>query len=130
MEEEKFLIDSNIIIYHLDGKIPEKQRPKVRRIFETSFIISTVSNIEVLGWHKLSERDTNKTEIFLSNATVIYLDKIVERKSIDLKRNYNIETPDSIIGATAILNNLILVTRNENDFKNIKELKIYNPFKS
>jgi len=29
MEEEKFLIDSNIIIYYLDGKIPESHKEKV-----------------------------------------------------------------------------------------------------
>ena len=45
---------------------------------------------------------------------------LTENKSIELKRKHNIETPDSIIGATAILNKLTLVTRNENDFKNIK----------
>jgi len=129
MEEEKFLIDSNIIIYYLDGKIPANQKEKLMDIFKTSFIISTVSNIEILGWHKITEEDRIKTEHFLSNANVIYLDKTVEDKSIELKRKHNIETPDSIIGATAILNKLTLVTRNENDFKNIKEIKIYNPFK-
>mgnify|MGYP001614575085 CR=1 FL=1 len=128
--EEKFLIDTNIIIYYLDDKIPENKKEKVRRIFETSFIISTISNIEILGWHKITDKERVKTEFFLSNASEIYLDEIVERQSIELKRNHNIETPDSIIGAAAILNNLTLVTRNEDDFKNIKELKIYNPFKS
>ncbi|TAL57949.1 MAG: type II toxin-antitoxin system VapC family toxin [Bacteroidetes bacterium] len=126
--EEKFLIDTNIIIYHLDGKIPDDQKKKVRRIFETSFTISTISNIEVLGWHKITEEDRIKTENFLSNAVVIYLDKIIETKSIELKRAYNIETPDSIIAATALDNNLVLVTRNTDDFKNIKHLKLFNPF--
>ena len=95
----------------------------------TSLTISTVSNIKIFGWHKITEEDRIKTEHFLSNANVIYLDKTVEDKSIELKRKHNIETPDSIIGATVILNKLTLVTRNENDFKNIKEIKIYNPFK-
>ena len=128
MEEENFIIDSNIIIYHLDGRIPEKQRPEVRRIFESSFVISTIANIEVLGWHKITREDRIKTERFLSNAIVIYLGKDIEQKSIELRRKHNIETPDSIIAATAILNNLTLVTRNEDDFKTIKDLKIFNPF--
>lgn len=130
MEEEKFLIDSNIIIYHLDDKIPQSQVKKVKQTLESSFIISTIANIEVLGWHKMTDEQRMKAENFLSNASVIYLDKSVERKSIELKRKHNIETPDSIIAATAILNNLTLVTRNEDDFKSITELKIYNPFKS
>ena len=127
--EKKYLIDTNIIIYYLDDRIPEDQKEKVRKIFETSFIVSTVTNIEVLGWHKITNKDRVKTEKFLSNADVIYLDKIVEDKSIELKRNYNIDTPDSIIGATAKLNNLTLVTRNTADFRNIPGLKLFNPFK-
>lgn len=126
--EEKFLIDTNIIIYFLDGEIPENQQEKIREILKTSFNISTISNIEVLGWHKITKEMKIKLEEFLSHAEIIYLDKIIERKSIEIKRSHNTETPDCIIGATAIVNNLTLVTRNEDDFKNIKELKIYNPF--
>lgn len=36
--------------------------------------------------------------------------------------------PDAVITATALHNNLILVTRNDKDFEDVKELEIYNPF--
>ena len=35
---------------------------------------------------------------------------------------------DSFIAATALRHNLTLVTRNVKDFKNVPELKIFNPF--
>ena len=126
--EEKFLIDTNIIIYYLDGKIPEREKEKVSKIFEHSFIISTITNIEVQGWHKLKEEDKIRTKHFLSNAEVIYLDEAIEQKSIEIKQNNKTETPDCIIGATAMVKKLTLVTRNKTDFKKIKGLKIYNPF--
>jgi len=36
--------------------------------------------------------------------------------------------PDAIIAATALCNDLAIVSRNTDDFKKIKELKIINPF--
>jgi hypothetical protein len=44
-----------------------------------------------------------------------------------LRRNNNIKLADALIAATALLNNLVLVTGNEEDFKAIEELEIYNP---
>jgi predicted nucleic acid-binding protein len=48
--------------------------------------------------------------------------------SIDLRRNFKIKLPDAVIAATAIHNNLILVTRNIKDFKDMEDLEIYSPF--
>jgi len=62
--DEKFLIDTNVIIYFLDGKIPENHLDKVSQIFELSFNISTISNIEVLGWHRITKPEKSKIEKF------------------------------------------------------------------
>ncbi len=75
--EEKFLIDTNILIYFLDGKIPESQQKKLREILKVSFNISTISNIEILGWHKITKELKIRLEEFLSHAKVIYLDKLL-----------------------------------------------------
>lgn len=42
--------------------------------------------------------------------------------------DYKIKLPDAIIAATALNNDFILATRNEQDFINIKNIKIFNPF--
>lgn len=36
---------------------------------------------------------------------------------------------DAIIAVTVLQNDLILVTNNISDFKNIKDLEIFNPYK-
>ena len=41
----------------------------------------------------------------------------------------NIKLPDVVIAATAMHKNLILVTRNEDDFKDVERLEVYNPFR-
>lgn len=43
-------------------------------------------------------------------------------------RDYEIKLPDAIIAATALNNDFVLVTRNEQDFINIKNIQIFNPF--
>ena len=126
--EYKYLIDTNIIIYYLDNKIPQQEINKVEDIFKNSFNISTITRIEVLGWHKIEEQEKIKVEKFINNAKVFYIDKDVENKSIEIKQRCKIATPDTIIGATALLNNFTIVTRNYKDFNKIKGIMVYNPF--
>lgn len=125
---EQFLIDTNIIIYFLDDQIPDNQLTKILTIFEQSFNISTITYIEVLGWQLLISDKRKETESFLSNANIIFVDNLIQDKTVDIKTVKKIKTPDAIIGATAIVHNLTLVTRNESDFNHLSELKIYNPF--
>ncbi len=70
--EQRYLIDTNILIYYLDGKIPATHLEKVSKIFEKSFNISTITKIEILGWHKINSREKTKIAYFLKNATVLY----------------------------------------------------------
>lgn len=127
--DKEYLIDTNIIIYYLNDDIPDLEIEKIEKIFETSFYISTITKIEVLGWYKITEKEKNRIRIFLSNAKVFYIDKAIEKKAIEIKQKYKIATPDTIIGATALEHRFIVVTRNESDFKKIKRIKTYNPFK-
>lgn len=124
----KYLIDTNILIYYLSGDIPESQLSKLNQILENSFRISTITKIEILGWHKIPKAEKSRIENFIGNAQVIYIDKGIESKAIDLKQNRKIAIPDAVIGATAVLNNYTLVTRNVSDFEMIENINIYNPF--
>ena len=53
-------------------------------------------------------------------------DEIVN-KTIDLRIQYKLKTPDAIIAATALEYNMILITRNINDFGKVQGLTIINP---
>lgn len=126
---KQFLIDTNIIIYFLDDQIPDDHVGTLTTIFQNSFNISTITKVEVLGWHLLEGEKLIEVAAFLENANVIYVNPAIEAKSIELKRRRKMKTPDALIGATAIIYNFTLVTRNEVDFNKIPEITIYNPFK-
>ncbi|HPI18901.1 MAG TPA: PIN domain-containing protein [Candidatus Kapabacteria bacterium] len=125
---KKYIVDTNIIIYYLDNQIPLSQLHKIENIFIESFNISTITKIELLGWHKINNTVKKKIEEFISNSQVFYFDSIIEKKVIEIKQEFKIAIPDAIIAATALINNFIVVTRNEKDFINIPQLNIYNPF--
>jgi len=120
----KYLIDSNIIIYSC---IPDYK-------FISDFIIknvpvvSVVSKIEILGYSKISSKDLLRIEDMFNVLEIIGLSEEVVSKTIELRRKHNLKLGDAIIAATALVNNLVLCTRNLKDFRKIRGLKLFNPF--
>jgi predicted nucleic acid-binding protein len=64
---------------------------------------------------------------FMADAQVLDLTIKVVDESIEIRKHNKTKLPDAIIAATAIANNLILVSRNISDFKKIKGLKLVDP---
>jgi predicted nucleic acid-binding protein len=127
--EQGFLIDTDILIYYLNGQIPDRADRIVSEAFEKSFNISVISKIELLGWHKFTKAQYNKAELLISAANIYPLDNLIVDDTIAIKRKLRIRIPDAIIASTCLINNLTLMTGNEKDFVSIEGLKIYNPFK-
>lgn len=126
--EPEFLIDTNILIYYYDDLIPVSTVHMVDEILRQSFNISIISRIEFLGWQKYNEKQYKKAVLFVENANIISLSEEIASEAIRLKRKKRIKLPDAVIASTCLVNDFTLVTRNRDDFKGIKGLKIYNPF--
>ncbi|HEX9973961.1 MAG TPA: type II toxin-antitoxin system VapC family toxin [bacterium] len=84
--------------------------------------------MEFLGWHKFSEEQHETAVNFLSGATIFPLADATVDKTIQIKRQKRMKLPDGVIAATCLINDLTLVTRNTDDFRNIESLKLFNPF--
>jgi len=125
---KKYLIDTNILIYFLAGTIPENQVQRLTDVFLTSFNISVITKIELLGWRKHSAEGLLKSVEFISNANTIFLDDNIAEQSILLKQKISIKLPDAVIAATCVAKGYTLVTRNTGDFTKIDSLDIFNPF--
>ena len=82
---QKWLIDTNIVIYYANDKIPSRSVKKVEEIIQQSFIISTITQIEVLGWYKITVAEKRRLTHFLNQATVLYVDKKIEQAAVALK---------------------------------------------
>ncbi len=125
---KRYLLDTNILIYYWKGDIPKGEMKRVEEILKHSFIISIITKIELLGWRKHTREGYEIARDFLDRAEILPIDDDLAEFTIELKRNNNIKLADALIAATALSNELVLVTRNEDDFSILANLEIYNPF--
>jgi predicted nucleic acid-binding protein len=108
------------------GLIPAKGSDFVENLFNSQFLISVVTKIEVLGYNDLPHKISAMSS-FLSLSEILPLNEIVTERTIELKRLFRkMKLGDAIIAATAIDNSLMLITRNIADFKFIPNLTMLN----
>lgn len=125
--EQKFLIDSNILIGYLDARLPKNGMEFMNNIVNATPNISVITKIEILRYNT-SEYNYKILADFIGNSIIYNLDNIVMDQTIVLCRLKKIKVPDAIIAATAIVHHQALITRNVSDFKAIPNLQIINPF--
>ena len=121
---KKYLIDTNILIGFIGKILPEKAQTTISVILDEEFNISFINKIEVLGHTSADKR----LSTFINLANVFEINSAIIDLTIAIRREYKIKLPDAIIAATAISENLILITRNVSDFKKIKGIKLLNPW--
>ena len=123
---QRFLIDTNVIINYTSNLIPDNGTAFVENIFNTAFNTSVVVKIEVLGYNDVLAK-MQLLEEFLSSATIFPLDDAVILKTIELRRIKKIKLGDAVIAATALVYNLVIISRNTADFNNITGLTCIDP---
>ncbi len=127
MSTDEYLIDTNILIYHTKGSENSIEFISCA-IIQKSFNISVITKIEFLGWNRHTPKSFEKCKQLVEFSTVYPVDENIANKAIELRRRTNTRFADAVIAATAIIHNLKLATRNVNDFKAIKEVKVVDPF--
>lgn len=124
----EYLIDTNILIYHTKGSQFATDFID-NLITQQAFHISILTKIEFLGWDKHTPDGFEKCRQLIELANIYPVIEDVAEKAIDLRRSTNLKLADAVIASTAILNGFELATRNVDDYKTVRELVIFNPFK-
>ena len=127
MEQSQYLIDTNAIIDYLGQKLPATSMEFMNQIIDKVPNISVISKIEVLGFNA-PEQHYQLLSDFMCDDTVLDLTSSVVDTCIDIRKKNKTKLPDAIIAATAIVYDLVLITRNTSDFKNIQGLKLIDPY--
>lgn len=118
------LLDSNILIYGA-----EAGNPRLDAILNRSDLaIANVTQIETLGFHRLGEAERRCLEDVIARMRVLALDDSIVERAIALRSKRRMSLADAIIGATALVHRLPLVTRNVADFRHVDGLELINPF--
>lgn len=119
----KYLLDSNIIIYYLNGN--EAIYSFIEKYKDVS-VISIITYYEVLNYNFSKEED-QIVRIFLEELEIINISKEIINQAISNRKIKKIKLADNFILATVQFLDVILVTRNTKDFIPYTQ-NIINPF--
>ena len=118
-----FLLDSNIVIYATKPNYND-----LRKYLSTSPLsVSAVTYLEVMGYHLLQEEEKELLRKFFGSIQVFQIDSQIISSAVSLRQSRKMSLGDSLIAATALVYDILLVTNNIEDFSWIKELKLHNP---
>jgi predicted nucleic acid-binding protein len=122
------LIDTNILIYALTNNATSAVLARIDTAIANQAHYSVVTRMELLGWRGHTPDSRRKTEELLLQLTEILLTPAIVAKVVDIRSTLSIKLPDAIIAASALTENLPLLTRNTTDFGRITELQAIDPF--
>lgn len=129
--KKKYLLDSNICIYFLRGK--KGIRECLRKVGWDNCCISEITVIELLYGAECSNAvEENKKEILslCADLEIIPISEIIEEfarlKAILRRKGTPIDDFDLLIGTTAYVHNLIMVTENVKHLSRIPDIQIEN----
>lgn len=128
---KKYLLDTNICIYFLKGLF--NLNIEIERAGLSNCFVSEITIAELKFGAENSEYQEKNRKIvdqFVSKFTIIpifnSLDVYAKEKSRLRKKGLSLDDFDLLIGATAISNNLTLVTRNVSDFERLNGIELEN----
>lgn len=132
---DKYLLDSNILIHHQRGYFNIGEYLKSHDISIDDCYVSEITAIEVkVGEIILKNKGYRfnvNSDAILSSFTILpisdCLDFFVKEKCrLQFSGTPMANNFDLLIGCTAVANDMIMVTENIKDFKNIENIRIEN----
>ncbi|CAK0748859.1 putative nucleic acid-binding protein, contains PIN domain [Gammaproteobacteria bacterium] len=101
-----YLLDTNILIDIHAGRIAFG--PSVGH-----YTYSVISEIELLSWPAIKPVQEQELRYLLGHLQRVEVDAVVRETAIRLRRQYRLKLPDAIIAASAVVNNAVLLTNDQ-----------------
>jgi predicted nucleic acid-binding protein len=118
MSGDKFVVDTNIIIYHLSGNKDVEVLLQDKVLF-----ISSITYTELLSYGKLSPEEQRILKKYLKAIQVIHTNEFICEMAASLRRINNVKLPDAFIASTSFFLDIPLITFDK-DFDKINDLRI------
>ncbi len=118
MNGDKFLLDTNAVLYILNG-----DETLADFLFEKELYISIITELELLSFKNITIKEKKQIAKFLEELKVVNIHAEIKQLTIDLRKSSALKLPDSIIAATAIWLKLPFVT-SDKQFRTIPGLNL------
>lgn len=112
-----FLVDTNALIYLLDGN------PCMSSYLQKNLSFSVISEMELLSYPGITDQEMGNIKSLLMDCYEISITDEIKEKTIEIRKKYKIKLPDAIVAASAIVNEIPLITADKG-FSKITELKL------
>lgn len=117
------LLDSSLIIYATQPAYADLRT----FIAQADPVVSAVSYVEVLGYHRLTDPDKHLLEAFFTAIEILPIGEAVIQSAIALRQQKRMSLGDALVAATALTYKLTLLTHNTQDFSWIDGLQVMDP---
>ena len=105
MSGNNFLLDTNIVLYLLNGDTTLRDL-----LHEKALYFSFITEIELLGYHKLSVKEKHIIKEFIDDVIVIDMNAEIKKHAINIRNHYNVKLGDCLIAATAMYAGIPFIT--------------------
>jgi len=113
------VLDTNIVLYLLNG---DDELASI--LNQMQLYVSVITEIELLGYKEISNEDKVKIKYFLSECIIVPLYDEIKNLCITIKQTSKVKTPDAIVAATSIYNQIPLIT-SDKGFEKIQDLDLF-----
>ncbi len=117
-----FVLDTNVLIYYAAGN--REVAGFFDRYEQEIFYLPSIVVAEFLSYPLITQEVINKFRHFASQTIILNLDFAIAELTAELRRAYKLKLADSIVAASALISDSVLVTRNTRDFRRIKGLRL------
>ena len=93
--ELRFVLDTNIVIYMLNGKLAQPLPVGDHYLF-------VISLVELLGFKEISAGEVLQIEALLNQVSIIQVDEAIARQAAFFRQTQSVKVPDAIIAASTI----------------------------
>lgn len=113
MSGNNLLLDTNIILYYLDGD--DTLEPL---LVDNNLYVSVISEMELLGYPSFDKQELSAVQNFLAFCIVEGISDKIKKQAIYLRREIRLKLPDAIIMATSLAMDIPIISA-DNDFKKV-----------
>ena len=102
----RFVLDTNVILYFLGGRLAAP-------FPAGSYAISVISELELLAYPGLASSEEQRIRAFLAEIPVTDLTQAVKHHAVNLRKRFGLKLPDAIVAATALALEATLLTNDQ-----------------
>lgn len=129
--EAKYLIDTNIWIFYFKGRFGVRNQMLQHKGEDLAVSEITIAELTYGAYHsKNFDKHINEVHLLCDSFETVYISDCIDEygriRDYLARRGQTVENFDLLIAATAIHNDMTLVTENVSHFEHIPNLKIEN----